>query len=108
MHIMCTRLTQGSIGRQPKVSDHLMRPTTITKTIAPRIAEIQPPIPAVPNNHPNRKPPINEPTMPTMMFPINPNPWPAQIFPAIQPIMAPIISQPKKPIIPSISIHSLD
>jgi hypothetical protein len=48
----------------------LTKPTIITKTIAPRIAEIQPPIPAVPNNHPNRKPPINEPTIPTTMFPI--------------------------------------
>jgi len=73
-----------------------MKPAIISRTIAPSIAEIQPPIPVVPNNQPNRKPPINDPTMPTIMFPINPNPWPTQTLPAIQPIMAPIISQTKK------------
>ncbi len=79
-------------------------PTMIRSTIAPRIADMKPPIPPVPSSQPKRKPPMSEPIMPTMMFPISPNPWPIQTFPAIHPTIAPMISQIMKEIIPSIQI----
>src|ERR1700757_4565210 len=70
-----------------------------TRITAPRVAaasEYQKPPPKIPT-FTKTQPPINEPTNPRRMSAMQPNPRPRAIFPASQPAMRPIRSQPITP-----------
>ena len=70
-----------------------------SKTIAPIVpVKISPTTPS-PNLPPNNQYPINPPTIPTTIFPINPRLPPLKICDPNQPAIAPIINVHKIPII---------